>query len=157
MKNNYQRIIGFLAILALLGLASAAGAESRRGSFENRKEARIKAIHERLNLSTEQGVLLEEHRAKHRQEALELRKKARTAKEALRDELQRPELDMKRINEFHARLKDVYGRRADHRLEGVLEVRKILTPEQFSLFMELMEKHRPWKGKRHGGPERALK
>jgi Spy/CpxP family protein refolding chaperone len=66
-------------------------------------------------------------------------------------------LDMAQINQFHTTLKDLHGRRADHRLEGILEVRKILTPEQFSEFMELMERHRPWKGKGHGGPERRFK
>ncbi len=156
MKRNYRRLISLLAVLALLGLASA-HAESRRGSFEDRKEARIKALHERLHLSAEQEDLLEGHRRRHRQEAGELRKEARAAKEAMRDELQRRELDMARINELHATLKDLHDKRADHRLEGILEVRKILTPEQFSEFMELMGKHRPWKGKGHGGPERSFK
>jgi Spy/CpxP family protein refolding chaperone len=157
MKRNYHRIIGLLAVLALFGLASAAYAEPPRGSFDSRKEARIKALHERLHLSAEQEALLEDHRARHRHEARELREKTREIKEALRDELQRPVLDMAQINQFHTTLKDLHGRRADHRLEGILEVRKILTPEQFSEFMELMERHRPWKGKGHGGPERRFK
>ena len=37
---------------------------------------------------------------------------------------------------------------ADHRLEGILEVRKILTPEQFQKFNEIKEKD--W-GEKKGG------
>ena len=157
MNRNYHRVISLLAILALLAVTSTADADSRRGSFEERKEARIKAIHERLHLSAEQEALLENHRARHRQEARDLRETVRATKEALRQELQQPEMDMAKVNQLHAYLKDLHGRRADHRLEGILEVRKILTPEQFSQFMELMGKHRSWKGKRHGGPERPFR
>ncbi len=157
MYRNAYRIISLLAVVALVGFASVAHAEGGRDSYEARKAARIKAIQERLDLSAEQEALLESHRAKHRQEARQLRETVRITKEALREELQRPEMDMEKINQLHAHLKDLHGRRADHRLEGILEVRKILTPRQFSEFMELMEKHRPWKGRRHGSSERPFK
>jgi Spy/CpxP family protein refolding chaperone len=57
---------------------------------------------------------------------------------------------MNRINRLHSETKKLHAEMADHRLEGILEVREILTPEQFSEFMELTGKHRRGKGMRHG-------
>jgi len=37
---------------------------------------------------------------------------------------------MEKINKIHSELKGLYSQKADHRLKGILEVRKMLTPEQ---------------------------
>ena len=110
------------------------------------REARMVEINQQLNLSTEQDKQLQAQRNKHEKEKEELEERIRGKKEELKQELQKQELRMEKINQLHAELKVLLGQREDHRLEGILEVRKILTSEQLKKFLELIERY-------HHGPE----
>ena len=48
---------------------------------------------------------------------------------------------MEKINKLNSELKVVYSDMQDKRLEGILEVRGILSPEQFAKFKGFTEKH----------------
>jgi len=112
------------------------------------REARMVAINQQLNLSPAQDRQLQAQRNKHEKERDELNEHIRGKKEELRKELQKQELQMEKINQLHSELKVLLGQREDHRLEHILEVRKILTPEQLKKFLELIEKyHRDSEGK----------
>ncbi len=52
---------------------------------------------------------------------------------------------MEEIYKIHNGLKGLLSKKADHRLEGILEVRKILTTEQFRKFCELRKGMHPMK------------
>jgi Spy/CpxP family protein refolding chaperone len=110
------------------------------------REAQVVEINQQLNLSTEQDRQLRVHRNQHEKQKEELNERIRSKKEELKQELQKQELRMKKINQLHAELKLLLGQREDRRLEGILEVRKILTPEQLKKFLELIERY-------HHGPE----
>lgn len=61
-------------------------------------------------------------------------------------ELLRPTLDMAKINDLQTQLKSIKGQMIDAHLNDLIEIKKILTPEQFEKFLKIM-KH---KKKNHG-------
>ncbi|MDR4504503.1 MAG: periplasmic heavy metal sensor [Candidatus Scalindua sp.] len=119
-------------------------------AVREKMKARMLEIFKQLNLSPEQEKQLKAHRNKHRESAGVFRQSIRAKKEEIRIELQEEVLNMEKINKLHSELKNLYSTKADHRLEGILEVRKILTPQQFRKFSELrkdMRAERKGRGK----------
>jgi Spy/CpxP family protein refolding chaperone len=94
-------------------------------------------MEEDLGLSEAQKGLLAEHKIKQKEEARERRAVVRATREALREALGKAELETEKIDQLHAELKALHAEAADHRLEGMLGVREILTPDQFTAFMAL--------------------
>jgi Spy/CpxP family protein refolding chaperone len=107
---------------------------------QEKMKERFSEIFGKLNLTSEQKQKLEENRTKYKEEANKLREEMRSKKELLREELAKPELDMDKITQIHNDLKAILLKVEDHRLERILEVRRILTPEQLSKFHKKMEK-----------------
>ena len=91
-----------------------------------------------LNLSDTQKKLLEENKKVRREEMKSLFSQMKEKKEAIRNELQKAELNIGKITQINNELKILSAQMLDHKLEGILEVRKILTPEQFKKFMAKM-------------------
>jgi Spy/CpxP family protein refolding chaperone len=142
---------GFLVLLFLgssfsHGEPAAAEGKDRGQRQERTGEGRLRAMKEefmaRLGLSEEQKKQLEENRQKNMSARKELVSVIRADKEALNEELLKPELDMARINAIHAEMKTAQARIADQRLDSILEVRKILTAEQFRQFVAEMKEKR---------------
>ena len=151
------KIIIFLAIGALMLAASLVYASSdspeRRPQNENEfKEdmnARRKQLYEGLGLTEGQKKLLEENRKKSRGREEVLFKEMRGKMEMIRRELQNETLNMEVIYRINNDLKQIQAQMLDDRLEGILEVRKILTPEQFKKFEDKVnERMEHFKNKR---------
>ncbi len=147
MMVGYKQFLysfGFIGVMLLTSIALTSkvyaqapgdnpGSETKREKIK----ARMLEIFKQLDLSPEQQKQLEAHRNKHREQSKEFRKIIKTKKEDIRNELQKQELNMEKINETHSELKALRSKKSDHRLKGMLEVRKILTIEQFVKFCEL--------------------
>lgn len=88
-----------------------------------------------LNLTNEQKKLLEENRNKQRGQKKLLFEQMGEKTALIRQELQKDELNMDKIHQINTELKNLQAQILDERLEGILEVRKILTPEQFKKFI----------------------
>jgi Spy/CpxP family protein refolding chaperone len=138
-----------LAILPVLLLAAAVGAEHPDGhdGWEKKKEARMEEMQKKLNLTPEQKARLQEHRKAHKGQGKHHWEQMKQKKEALKQELEKPDMDEAKVKALHAEMQELHRQAADHRLQGILEVRKILTPEQFKQFHEMMHEKRG----RHGG------
>ena len=84
----------------------------------------------------------------------------KTSREALNTELEKPTVDMNRINALQGQLKGLAAQLADEHLNTTLEVKKILTSEQFGKFLRSQQRmfmghfHQGGHGNRH---ERADK
>jgi len=128
------------------------GAEGDCCGKEPRWEQHKERMREKLNLSPEEEAALEAFRKEHRAQAKEYHRNIKSTREELKNELEEETLNMDRVNALHATLKDLQGKMEDHRLEGVLKVREILSPDQFSQFLEMMGKHRHGMGGHHDGP-----
>lgn len=149
MKTNLKSLIYSLTIVGFVLSASTALAQP--GFFK--RDHDMKRMQEKLNLSAEQQELMNAHKANQREQMEEFHNRTKTTRGELKAELEKEELNMDTIDQIQSELKGLQATMADHRLEGTLEVRDILTPEQFSEFMELKGKHRGWKGKKCGPPE----
>ncbi len=142
MRVDLKQLICLFGIIVIM-LTSNVYAQTPDGNssgYEAKREkmkARMLEVFKQLDLSPEQEEQLKSHRNKHREQAKEFRKNIKAKKEEIRNELQKQELNMEKVNEIHSEFKALRSKKADHRLKGMLEVRKILTPEQFAKFCEL--------------------
>lgn len=102
----------------------------------------IQEIYGQLNLTQIQKKQLEDNKIQHRAKMKIARQQRESARKAFQEELMKPQMDMNKINELHNRLKALESQMADDRLNSVLAVRTILTPQQFSEFVTLMHKHK---------------
>ncbi len=107
--------------------------ESSRVKWENK----ISEMYKQLGLTPVQDKQLKDHRDRHRMQMETLYKDIKVKREQLGEELQKTDFDMSKVQQIHDDLKSLKARMEDNRLNGILEVRKILTPEQFSRFMKL--------------------
>ena len=82
--------------------------------------------------------MLEENKNKHREETKVLFTQLRQKMTLLRQELEKSELNMQAIYYINNEVKQLQVQMLDNRLERILKVRKILTPEQFKKFEDKM-------------------
>ena len=156
MKGTVKQCAYSLSIIGVMLLSSNVYSQTpenyvkRHEAVREKMRTQMVEIFKQLNLSAEQEKQLEDHRNKHREQAGVFRKSIQEKKEEMRNELQQQELNMEKINKIHSELKDLYSQKADHTLTGILEVRKMLTPEQFKRFCELRKDIRAIKKKREG-------
>ncbi len=109
---------------------------------------RIEQVYKQLNLTDTQKKQLEANKLQHRSKMQSLHQEVKADKEALKDELMKPGLDMAKINGLHRKIKAVMSQMEDIKLNSILEVRTILTPQQFSKFINLMHEHHEGHGDR---------
>ena len=149
--NVRKRIFVSLVIINLLVLPSAYANDAADPSSEHEGRShrrgdgmwkKIQQIHDQLNLSEEQKKQLDENKSKSKAQMKDLFEKKRSLRTAMRQELMKPELDMNKINDIQTQLKASQSEMVDHRLNSILEVRKILSPDQFQKFLSLFEKYR---------------
>lgn len=136
-----RTIIAGVLVVVLLGLAlyfiypvyHAQGVTPRCG-FSRRAYAE-KRIYASLGLSEEQKKLLEENRDRHREVVKALSVQMREKIDLIRQELQKEQFNTEEILKANNELKALQAQLLDERIESILAVRKILTPEQFRKFM----------------------
>lgn len=132
----------FAAAVLCSGVVYAQGPESGSAPSKEMMEkmnARRDQLYKELNLTDEQKKALEENKNRHREESKALFEQMRAKRDLMREELQKDKLDMGKINQLQNELKQSQSQMSDQRLQGILEVRKILTPDQFKKFMANME------------------
>ena len=130
-------------IYAALSLANAQNVPGMDRAASQPPEKHIEKIFSQLNLTDAQKHQLDENKNGHRAEMQNARQEMKAAKEAMREELMKPQLDMAQVNAIQNRIKSLSSQMEDDRLNSILAVRSILTPDQFLKFANLMHKHRP--------------
>ena len=129
-----------LYVFAALSLAHAENPGAEGSPQKWHSGQRIQAIYSQLNLTDDQKKKLEANKQRHRTEMESARQEMKTYKEALQQELMRPQLDTLKVNEIHNQIKSLQSQMEDNRLSSILAVRAILAPDQFSKFISLMHK-----------------
>ncbi len=137
---------GFLTIL--LG-ASSGFAEDKAPSEKKKGE-----FFKELNLTAEQEAKLAEYRKQNKAEAEQSFTAMKEAREKLREELDKPTSDMAVVQNLANTIKEGQAKMVDHRIKTIVQLKEVLTPEQFQKFQEkAKEKMKSMKGKRGGhGP-----
>jgi Spy/CpxP family protein refolding chaperone len=141
-----MRMCIFVCVFALLMQASVRAQESvqtgqKTDGHRERMEALIRELYSQLNLSEDQKKKLEESKEGLHKRMEAQRAESRSLRDSLNQLLMQPALDMKKINAIQSRLKNIEAERIDDRLTSILEVRAILTPEQFVRFIDFTGKH----------------
>lgn len=147
MNTKMMSMAVFAALVMMMSSLSVYaggpdGDTDRSAQWKERIEARKQEIFRELNLTDEQKQKLEENRKTHRDDAKDLFKNMKELRTAMRQELEKESLDMARINQIQSQIKDANEQMMDNRLQGILEVRGVLTPEQFKKFSAKMHEHR---------------
>ena len=147
MKNYITKCV-WIMVMFIVTLAVPAFAQGphdgagKNNEWRQREESRMQTLFKDLNLTDEQRKLLENNKAKNREIMESLRKSMEEYREQMKQLLQNEPLDMGKINQLQVQIKETQGKILDHRLEGILEVHKILTPDQFKKFSQEMQKER---------------
>ncbi|MBF0504317.1 MAG: Spy/CpxP family protein refolding chaperone [Candidatus Omnitrophica bacterium] len=103
------------------------------------------------NLTDAQKKQLKENFKKQKEAMKAVFEQMKTNKEALNQELAKPDSDMNKISQIQTQIKTLQAQMVDDRLNSILEVKKILTSEQFAKFLEFKAKHKFGKHGHHKG------
>jgi len=155
------KVVTLLIVAVLVGLstsiiyaASPIPLAQQKEAIMKKMDAKRQEIYNDLGLTDEQRKLLEENENKHREQTKALFTQLRQKMNSLRQELEKSELNMQAIYQTNNELKQLQAQMLDNRLERILEVRKILTPEQFKKFEDKMnERMGHFKNKRERNKE----
>lgn len=132
-------VVATLAVLCHAGYAAEEG-EMREGKarMANRSE-RFNRIAEELELSRDQAETLRLQKEKKRAERKELYNRRKTLRAELREELKKIDSDSEAIEAIVDQINRIQARITRHRVETFLEIKEILTFEQFQKMIDLKE------------------
>ncbi len=102
----------------------------------------------KIGLSEGQKKQLEANSIRDKKETRVLFTNMAGHRDALTTELMKPELDINKINQIQANIKATQNQLTDKRLNALIEIRKILTLEQFKKYRELTALRKDEKAKR---------
>jgi len=135
--NKQMMILAAIALgLIFSGTANAKMLEEEEGQFN--KDKRSQVI-KQLNLTPQQEAQIKQLQMFNRQKAKELFLRLREKRKELADELDKARSSPIKIRALIAELKDLQGRLIEQRVEDVLKMKEILTPEQYQMFSESLK------------------
>lgn len=105
-------------------------------------ENRYEAAANRLNLDAEQKEKMKALRQNQKQQMTELHASLKEKQLKLRDELNNPAATRESIAPLANDVKTILAKMVDQRIEGILAVKGILTPDQFSQLQQAKQKMR---------------
>ena len=148
-KTKHMAVLfGFVMSVFLISATNVFAQEEQGfNKKEHRKEWQVKRakMFKELGITEEQRQALKAHKESHRGAMNALREQIKEKHKAFRQSLEDPNVDESTISAVNNEIKTLTNSLSDNRLNGVLEVRKILTPEQFQKFNKMHKK------KRNGG------
>ena len=98
----------------------------------------MEALYNRMNLTEKQRLQLEENRKRHHARMKALTDQLSAAQLQLNKELEQSVLDKFKIDQLKAQIDRLQAELTDLRLKGILDVRAILTSDQYEIFSESM-------------------
>lgn len=132
-----------LVAMTVAGLgASPAFADEEKAARPRR------GLVQELDLSEQQSGELARLRAQGRKEAIRRRADIQIARQELRELLTAPELDQKAVSAQVQKLSALHAAGVQARADGLLAMRRVLTPEQLTTLSHLPPR-RPHRGRRH--------
>ena len=113
-----------------------------RQKWGSEKREKFDKMIEKLGLSDEQVAQLKEHKQAKMESREKLYAQLKEHKQALKDELEKPASDNARIKQIADSIKQVQSEMVDERIKGILEIKAILTPEQYSEFKANLHRYK---------------
>ena len=154
MKNIKSIIIGLVVVLFIASTVYA----KTEGESQQRGGKQKGSIFKKLNLTPEQENQLEENRKAQGEEMTKLHAAIKEKQANLQEEFKNPLVTRAAIEPLVNEIKSLQMQLIDRRISGIFAVKEILTPEQFSMFQQMMEKRqgnrkkhfKNWSEKRKG-------
>ncbi|MDD5730808.1 MAG: periplasmic heavy metal sensor [Candidatus Omnitrophica bacterium] len=139
MKNmRFKYGAGLAALVAVIFLAAAASAYANEDNPHKgmRRNYKMDDVMKTLNLSPEQKEKIQKQREDNKQAWSQLNEKLRAKRLELKQELEKPAVDKNRIDAVIGELKTLTGEQLELRVNTILSMKQILTPEQFQKLQE---------------------
>lgn len=170
-KTGIKSTIIIFAALVIVPLAWAQNPDAKQETSKTEVKDEGKEVAARfaaeLKLTDQQREKLHASRQGRREKMQQLREAMRLARQALKEALKNPSVTRAGIVPLVARLKTLQGQLIDARVDHVLTLKEILTPEQFAKMQEAMKERRhnhknrqghlgSFPGKRAGGWKEKL-
>jgi Spy/CpxP family protein refolding chaperone len=132
-------LLGF----GLMGYAEPPGDEKEAGEgFREKHEKMMDEIARDLGLSDEQLGKIKDLRKANMEKNKDIRAKMTAKKEEMAAELNKPESDQAKIDAIVGDITALYREKTQNRVADVQEMKKVLTPEQFTLLNSKMKEKR---------------
>lgn len=131
-----------MSVLAVTGIATilfcaTAFAEAPKGEEkQNRRKALKEELAKELGLTEEQQAQLSETRKANQEVTKGLLESLKTARTALREELEKYDSDPVRVQGLATDVKNIEAKMVDQRIASVSKIKEILTAEQFGKMQE---------------------
>lgn len=140
-------VLAAAAVLVSVSIASAQPWRKHPGSVSgprqertDREQDRFDETIKQLGLTPEQRQKLDEQRKDEKAQAEQLRTKMQETHQALARELDKDQPDRKKVRALIRQMKAILGARLENKVDGILAMKTILTPEQLK---KLNEKAKP--------------
>jgi Spy/CpxP family protein refolding chaperone len=144
MKKIFGVILAGAFIAASMPLAFANQAHKDGKTWKEHKAEMMKDV----NLTEEQHKQLESHKTQMRNDMDKLVSDMESKEKALRNELAKDPVDMAKVNQIQADLKNLASQKIDQRVKHMIEMRQLMKPEQYKKMSENMEQNKDhWKGR----------
>jgi len=144
-RMKKQVVMAVVAALVLWAVGAWAGEGMRCGKddparFEHAQK--MDKIIDELGLSSVQKDEIKKQRADFAAKSKELREKIRSTRSELKNELDKPTADKARLDGLTGDLKTLVGQQIQNRVDSVIAMKQVLTPEQFGKMKNLVEKRK---------------
>lgn len=122
-------------VSCMLTLNSYAQGDTSRWS-PPRRYGKMDDFSKTLNLTSEQQEKVKKHQSTNMEKGAELRNKLRDKNSELKAELDKPQINRNRVNALVAEIKTLMGVQLEQRVDNIIFMKQILTPEQFKQMQE---------------------
>lgn len=141
MKAKMMKVMAMAVVAAMVfSVASAYAGEGWGGKkSETDMKKHFDKMAEELKLTPEQKATLEKQREATGPKMKALREKQRAAHEQLRAELDKATPDKAKLTALVDEMKSLAGEQIQMRIDKVIEMKKVLTPEQSAKMKSIME------------------
>ena len=141
MKKNIRSVvIGVLTVFLATNLLYANDPAETKGEPDlERKETHIQRIAEKLGLTPEQQQKLKDNQETQRERMSQIVNQMKEKQQALRQELQKPSVTKASLAPILTEINSLQAQLMEGRIDGILAVKEIFTPEQFFKFQLMTE------------------
>lgn len=168
MNRKWMVVVLMAGVISILSAQVVFAQPSEKRKMKAEKKEELKKEHfekmfKDLNLTAEQKEKMKAQKKAHMEKAQALKEQIRAQKDAMKQELEKNEWDMNKVNQIHEQIKSLLLQQEDNRLAGLLELKSLLTLEQFVQFHKNMkeckgeffkEGHRSQEKQGHGRKEK---
>lgn len=140
MKSKIMILIGiFVVSMFIAGSAFCDTCAHDKGEGREHFKDKMASIKKELNLTAEQDKLLTDAKSAHRAEMESLAQALKAKHEELKTALAKPGVTKESLEPIASQIKALQSQMVDRRIDGILNIKHILSPEQFQKMQSLKE------------------